>query len=368
MIEIIIKINGREIKWIVENLNVKSILEKLPKEKLPEYIEMYILVGDTVLSYASIQTSEETLQKYFGDIVKNLTENANSIAELRNRIDKEISENLPKTIKEKIELEMKEKLVELKGQIEALENINKNFPDTIKAQIGEYIGKLGEIANTLSEFAGRYKGAKGKGEIGEIVVYQTLVDNFKDDTFEDVSKQKNYSDIKASPKDGVDILIEIKNYKNNIPGEEVKKFWRDLDAHNINIGCFISLGTRIQGIGDYNIINEGNKLGIFINAAQFAGRNGMEDGIKLGYFIAQRFAEYYKKKEIEKVGEEELRKKINSVLDKMQYLKSKVGKLNDIRGELEKIENIAREQKKHIDSLYSEFNITIASIEKILSK
>ncbi len=45
----------------IENLTSKA-LKRLPDNKILEYIEMHILIGDTVLNYAS---SEKTLQKYF---------------------------------------------------------------------------------------------------------------------------------------------------------------------------------------------------------------------------------------------------------------------------------------------------------------
>ncbi len=371
MIEIIIKINEKEIRWNVENSNVKNVLEKLPENKIPEYVEMYILIGDTVLNYASIQTSEETLQKYFGDIIQSLTESVSSIMELKEKVDKEISENLPETIKEKIESEMKEKLTELKGQIDALKEIKNSLPDTVKAQLGEYIGKLEESINNvktsseiLSEFIGKYRGTKEKGEIGEDFVYNTLVDNFKEDSFQNVTKQGKYSDIKATSSDMVDVLIEVKNYKNPVPKGEVEKFWRDLELHNVNIGCFISLGTRIQGgIGEYNIITNGNKLGIFMNVGQFMGQNGMKDGIKLAYFITKKFAQYYKRVERERLEEGTLRQKIEKILTEINDLKSQLEDLKQISDKLRKIKGLVEESIVSIEGLYKE---SIHQIEKII--
>jgi hypothetical protein len=67
---------------------------------------MCILVGDTVLSYASIQTSEKTLEKYFGEIMKNLQSKADSIGELNKKIEDEIVKNLPLIIRDTIESRM----------------------------------------------------------------------------------------------------------------------------------------------------------------------------------------------------------------------------------------------------------------------
>jgi len=213
MIEIALKINGEEKQWKIQNPKVEDILRRIPVNKIPEYVEMYILIGDTVLNYATIQTSEETLERYFEDVIQGLTEQVDEIAKLKEKVEKEISENLPSIIKEKIESEIKEKLTELRGQIEALKGIKDGLPDTIKAQLGEYIGKLEEAisnvktsSDVLSEFISKYRGAKERGEIGEEFVYKILVDNFKEDSFEDVSEQSNYLDIKASSSDMVDIL------------------------------------------------------------------------------------------------------------------------------------------------------------------
>jgi len=267
---------------------------------------------------------------------------------------------------------MKEKIAELEGQIEALKDIKDNLPDTVKAQLGEYIGKLEEAINNvkessdiLSEFIGKYKGTKEKGEIGEEFVYKILVDSFKEDTFEDVSERGNYSDIKASSSDMVDVLIEVKNYKNPVQANQVHKFWRDLESHDIDIGCFISLGTRIQGgIGEYKIVSNSNKLGIFMNVDQFIGQNGMEDGIKLAYFITKKFAQYYKQIEMKRIEEGMLRQKIESILSEMNYLKSQLESLRHISDDLRKIEKIAKDSINSIDELYRE---SLIRIEKIMN-
>ena len=370
MVEITIKIEKEERSWYVENPKVVEILKRIPLSKIPEYLEMYILLGDTVLKYASIQTSEEAIEKYFGGLMKGLTEKVEEITELRVKLEKEITENLPAAIKERIEKELKEKLTELKGQIESLKNIKDKLPDTVKAQLGEYIGKLEEAASNvktgseaLSQFIGKYKGAKDKGKIGEDFVYNTLVDNFKDDSFEDVSEQANYSDIKAQSDEMVDILIEVKNYMNPVPSLEVQKFWKDLEVQDINIGCFISLGTRIQGgIGHYKIEKKGKRLGIFMNVGQFAGPNGMEDGVKLAYSIARKFAQYVKKMEREKAEEGVLRQIIDSVFKEIEYLNEKLEIFKDLKAKLEKIEKITKDTLVSIDVLYREFSNRLEAI------
>jgi len=362
MVEITLKIGEEEKHWKVQNPKVDEILKRIPTDKISEYLEMYILIGDTVLNYASIQTSEETIEKYFGGLIKELTDKVKEIAELREKVEEGISEDLPKVIKEKIESEMKIKLVELKSQVDSLKEVKDNIPDTIKAQLNEYIAKLEDAVSNiktssgeLSQFIGKYRGSKERGEIGEDFVYNFLVDSFKDDSFVDVSEQGNYSDIKVQSPYIVDILTEVKNYKNPVPVDQVQKFWNDLDTHNISVGCFISLGTRIQGgIGDYKIESNSNKLGIFMNVGQFTGQNGMLDGIKLAYFITRKFAQHIKEVERERIEEGVLRQKINAIFKELSYLESRLDELKQVREKLGNIEKTAKECIKSIDDFYGD--------------
>jgi len=362
---IIIRINGKEFYCNIENPKVIGILQKIPENKIRDYIEMYILIGDTVLNYATIQTSEETLQKYFGDIVQKLSENVGEIDKLREKVEKEILESLPEMVKKEINLGLAEKLGELKSQITILDKIKDHIPGTLKSALGELIGKLENAANTFSELSYRFRGTKEKGIIGEEAVYNILIEYFKEDNFENVSTQKNYSDIKASSQDMVDILIEVKNYETPVPSSQVQKFWNDLESQGMNIGCFISLNSPIQGdIGNYKILTKENKLGIFINASQFMGQNGIEDSIRLAYFIAKKFAQYFKQIEKEKIENGMISSKLDKILSEINHFKSQLERLKKIGEDLKQIEKITQKNISELDNLYREFD---NRIEKIIN-
>lgn len=370
MVKIKIDLKGEIKSCEIQNSRVEEILEKIPKGKLCDYFEMYILIGDTVINYASLQTSEETLEKYFGNVMNDLKRRIEEIATLKETVEKEISDNLPTVIKEKIEVEIKDKLTEFKGQVEALKTMKDNLPDKIKAQLGEYVKTLealietaGKSSEELTNIVGVYRGAPEKGKIGEDFVYITLTNNFKEDKFDDVSTQKNYADIKATSDDMLDLLIEVKNYQNPVPSDDVDKFWRDLEIHGVKVGCFISLGTHIRKIGDFRIENNGDKIAIFMNAGQFLGRNGMEDAIKLAYFISKKFGQYLKRIESERAEEGILRQKIEYITVQISNLKNKLRGLEELRGKIGKIEKMAKESITFLDELYRD---TINNIDAIM--
>ena len=314
MVEISIIRDNEEFRWKIENENVKGIIENMPAQKIKELVEMYILLGHTVATYASVQMSEESIKRYFTDIIKPLENEMNRIEDFRN-----------------------------------------NMPNIIKAELGEYAARLEEISkamsnsmDSLSKFVTIYSSSKKYGELGEKIVLDTLEDEFKDDMFENVSLQAHYTDILAHPDKGVDVLIEVKNYENIVPSKEVKKFWNDIDNRGTKIGCFISLRTNIANIGSYTIIKRKDKLGIFMNVSKFTGENGIIDGIKLSYFIARKFAQYFKMIENERGEEGELRNKIVSISKEISKLENEIERLDEIRSQLN---DISKAVKKSLDLL-----------------
>ena len=109
-------------------------------------------------------------------------------------------------------------------------------------------------------------------------------------------------------------------------------------------------------------MTNGNKLGIFMNVGQFIGQNGMEDGVKLAYFIAKKFAQYYRQVERERIEEGALRQKIENIFTEMTHLKSQLEKLKEIRDKIRKIKETAQESVTSIDELYREFKYRIEKI------
>ncbi|NVM28577.1 MAG: hypothetical protein HWN65_07015 [Candidatus Helarchaeota archaeon] len=345
LIEMTVKIGEKEKKWLVENPNVEIILRKIPFDKIPEKLEAYILMGDTVVNYAAIQTSEETIDKYFRPLLETITE-------------------LPTTINQQLGL----KLVELTAQIEVLKEVKDNLPENVKLQLGEPIGKLEACTTAISEFAGKISGSQKRGELGEDFIMDTLLKEFKEITFDLVNKAARSTDIKAKSPDMIECLVEVKNYTDPVPTKEVNKFWRDLDEQNVKIGCFLSLWTGIRNIGDCKIVTKGNKLGIFLNASHFSGSSGLNSGVELAFFIARQFARYFKKAEQERLEESILRQKIKGIqteMEKMEEDLENFSKVEKIDKKLKKIKELAEECSSSIEKLLENLKAKITKIMTI---
>jgi hypothetical protein len=392
--------------WAVQNKNVIQVLQKRPLETMPEYLENCILVGDIVINYASIQTSEECIKRYFGGISDDMKVKVEELGELKKTVEKEITENLPIIVKEKIQLEIQNKVTELQVQVDDLKRVKAELPATLKAELLVYVDSLKAVkdqlpdtiksqlqthidslillkdqlpdtitsnlgshikdldssvanlknsSNIISDYLMKYKTSAAKGKMGENYVFDILVKNFKEDEFEPVSHTAVYSDIQVkSTQDIVGMLIEVKNYDGSVPSTEVKKFWRDLDFHKTRVGCFISLGASIDGgIGDYKIVTKGEKIGVFMNVGAFGKENSYENGINFTYFITRKFAQNLACMDRESVEESQMKRRIEQVLSKINDLKSNLEKLAKIRDDLSKIVTLSTKSMNDINSLYT---------------
>src|SRR4030042_1485587 len=185
-----------KLKLTLSDPRAIEIVEGIPTNRRDEIIEKYIILGEMVVSHASIGTRKESVEDFFAP---------------------------------------------LKSDIEMIREQLKLIVPTIATP------------------------AK-KGEITVETIFQSLQEHFMDDSFEDVSRIGKYADILAIPSDTkTPILIELKDYKSEVPSEEVEKFWRDIERRGTRYGIFISMRSGITKCsGCISIKTEMNKTGIFV--------------------------------------------------------------------------------------------------------
>jgi len=109
-------------------------------------------------------------------------------------------------------------------------------------------GKI-QISLVSSAEKGQIVSSAEKGQIGEDKVLSILKSKF---TVEKVSDQARSGDIHLIHKPvglpEIRLLIEVKNYKRDVPKAEVDKFIRDINSDSRLYGAvFISLNTKISG-------------------------------------------------------------------------------------------------------------------------
>lgn len=134
--------------------------------------------------------------------------------ERSNREAREAMERTSKDICKQLETRYKDETDKLQQQLEALQ---KKTSDS-----SVLIGKYGEQA------------------------FEDLVTQHTSWKLENTSKSAHATDRSCTLRE-CNILFEVKNYSGDVPSEELKKFYRDMEEHNdYHMGVFISMKTPIQ--------------------------------------------------------------------------------------------------------------------------
>lgn len=96
--------------------------------------------------------------------------------------------------------------------------------------------------------------AVNKGIIGENI-FEHIIDQFlsNDYKIENVAKKGKAGDFMLKWRSyktnkTYKIIIDVKNYKNTVPGKEVEKFYRDTNINHVDGGLLLSLHAKIVGI------------------------------------------------------------------------------------------------------------------------
>lgn len=140
--------------------------------------------------------------------------------------------------------------------------------NTIKETTNNSIVTQNKIFVELEEFLGKYKSSTHKGKLGEEALSTVLHSIFNSAEIINTTGNKASGDFIMKRTDKPDVMIENKEYNDNIPKEEVSKFIRDIDALNMS-GIFISQHSGIAFKQNFQIdINKGNVL-VYIQKCQY---------------------------------------------------------------------------------------------------
>jgi len=256
--------------------NAIRIVNNLPVEQRNSIIEKYIILGEMVVSHATIATRKETVEDFFSP---------------------------------------------LKSDIE-----------TIREQLRQIVPTIAKPAK--------------KGEVTVNTIYASLREHFMDDSFEDVSAIGKYADILATTGDtNTSILIELKDYKYDVPAKEVDKFWRDMERRGTKYGIFISMRSGITKCSScINLKTRMDKTAIFVVNSELNW-----SGHLFAHYVVKKLIEFQTMKKRELKGNE-----IGKILTKINRCALELQKNTAI---VEDIQNIAdglrTTCKKRLDKLIS---------------
>ena len=124
-----------------------------------------------------------------------------------------------------------------------LSKINSN----IKNEIVLSNNKVNLLNNQINKLFGLSCSSSKKGEISEDIIYKLINNKFQNYNYQKTRHIAHNADGLLTNHNGLNSLIEIKNYENTVNIDEIKKFKNDLKYNNIKFGIFISIKSGIIG-------------------------------------------------------------------------------------------------------------------------
>ena len=325
-----------ELALQLEDERAIEIVKGLPEGDRNQIIEKYIIVGDTVVKYASIVTSEASLQRFFEPVTNNLQTLSQNLGTTVNQLEGKIPETL-------------------KASLQGIATRLEGTANSLQTQRDNYASMLSEIFPTLAKTK--------RGAISSDIIFDELQDTFREDTFEDVSSVARFTDIIGTPSFASEpILIENKDRTDPVPSSEVEKFWRDIEARNATIGCFFSLRSPIRTItSDFAIVPKGSSLGIFVVNEAFN-----HQGHIFGYIVARKMLEMLGQRPVIEAGRYELIVKILN--NRLQELQNKRDDFESIENEIWKAKEDVAKTLERIATKVSKLRSSIETIIDITFK
>jgi hypothetical protein len=220
--------------------------------------------------------------------------------------------------------------------------------EVLKATHQQDIEKFTNYNELHSIISTKYNSSIQKGDKGEneIKFYLNEFAKFNNDLIiTDTSGMKDHGDLAVKYKE-INVSIEIKNYKTNIPNKEVEKFYKSVNKHEYDFGIFISLNSGYAhnvNIKPIDLINKDGKLIIFLSYINDSNKNSL-------MFAIQLFYQYY------------LLKKDNTLGDTTKYItfiKSQLQDLDDLIQDLDKFKQMIAKLETKISKMKNNILITV---------
>jgi hypothetical protein len=185
----------------------------------------------------------KTQQEYYNKIINHF--NNNDTAKLYDNLTKSLTDNISQS-----ENRLNNNLM----QLNELSIKNNILQENINDELLKYINK--------------FNNSSLKGNICENKLYNILIEIFPSADIINTSNFTGQGDFKLNRKNKDPILIETKNYSDNVKTTETDKFLRDC-TNNKSHGLFLSQTSGIINKDNFQIDFHNNKILIFIHNLNF---------------------------------------------------------------------------------------------------
>ncbi len=274
-----------QIKLLEQDSEIKYYFEN---KNIVEFIKLYMQI-DTLVN--SKDTQPNNIQHQLNTIQQNLTQINNHLntglkqqlhecvnnitnTELRHMIT-EIQNNKDENFKNTFE-NFKDKIINLNNKnlndfdrksLGLLQNIQTTFNSSLDSHNISH--KINSIDTTLNLLHNTFtSNSSKKGEFAENILFNNLIKAFPSSDVSNTSQTPNCGDIMIKKEAKPDILIDSKNFQNNVPKIDLEKFYRDCELNNCS-GILCNVNNGIANKDNFQVDIQDSRIYVYIANHEF---------------------------------------------------------------------------------------------------
>ena len=148
-----------------------------------------------------------------------------------------------------------------------IQNIQTTFNSSLDSH--NITHKINSIDTTLNLLHNTFtSNSSKKGEFAENILYNNLIKAFPSSDVSNTSQTPNCGDITIKKEGKPDILIDSKNFQNNVPKIDLEKFYRDCELNNCS-GILCNVNNGIANKEHFQVDIQDSRIYVYIANHEF---------------------------------------------------------------------------------------------------
>jgi hypothetical protein len=148
-----------------------------------------------------------------------------------------------------------------------IQNMQSTFNTSLDSHNIAY--KINSIDSTLNQLHNTFtNNSSKKGEITENILFNNLIKAFSNCEVLNTSQTPNSGDIMIRKENKPDILIDSKNFQNNVPKIDLEKFYRDCELNNCS-GILCNVNNGIANKDNFQVDIQDSRIYVYIANHEF---------------------------------------------------------------------------------------------------
>lgn len=256
--------NKNIVEFIKTYIQVDSLINNTEPNNLNQQL-LHIQQNLTQINNHLNSGLKQQLHEYLHNVTN--TEIKNMIIQIENNKESNLKQTLD-NFKDNIYNLNTQNLNEFdRKSLNMIQNIQSTFSTSLDSHNISH--KINSIDNTLSLLHNTFtNNSSKKGEIAENILFNNLIKAFPSSDIINTSQTPNCGDIMIKKEGKPDILIDSKNFQNNVPKIDLEKFYRDCELNNCS-GILCNVNNGIANKEHFQVDIQESRVYVYIANHEF---------------------------------------------------------------------------------------------------